>query len=325
MSDVTVTTTPVLQSHALVTYGGESSIERRALPMVASGEVRIRVTALGLCRTDLSVMSGEISTAGPRVPGHEFSGVVEEIGLDVEGLVLGERVVVNPWLACGACTFCVAGHRTECQETRFVGLDIDGACAEQIVVPAQAVYRIPSELPSDVAVFAEPLAASLAVLKGGMRSADRGLILGEGRLAELVLRALHAHRIDNVDLLTIDSVDHAASHQFDFAIETIATTDSLKSLIRVLKPRGKLILKSRQPVPIQLTLMDLLSKEPQIIVVNYGSFEEAIRLLAARTVVVDDLIGPKFSLSDYAAAFKTAAQDELQKVFVYPNGLAGEL
>jgi len=127
------------------------SVER-ALPEPGPGEIRLRVSACGVCRTDLHVVDGELpQCCYPVVPGHEIVGTVDRIGDGVFGFVEGERIGV-PWLGatCGRCRFCREGLENLCDEARFTGCQIDGGYQEFAVADARFCFRLPAKY-SDVA------------------------------------------------------------------------------------------------------------------------------------------------------------------------------
>lgn len=291
-------------------------IVERSLEGLDESDVLIRVESLGLCRTDLRVYQGDIPAAFPLIPGHEFSGVVEQTGASVEHLSSGDRVAVNPVLACGNCVFC---EEQQCPETKFLGLDMDGACAEYCKLPSSAVYPIPDTMPFEVAAFAEPVAASLAVLNADIEPTQRGVLLGDNRIATLTRRILRAHHFEQVQQVSAEQLSMLPRHSFDFAIETLATTETIQELVRSVRPSGLVVLKSRQQVPIELNLAALLPKNIRFQCVNYGSFQAAIDLLATAAVDVTDLIGPAFGFSQYVEAFESAINDESSKVFIRPQ------
>ncbi len=114
-------------------------------PEVRPGQVRIRVRATGVCRTDLHVVDGELpSPKLPLVPGHQIVGAVDAIGAGVEGLATGDRVGV-PWLGstCGACPYCLHGRENLCDDARFTGYQLDGGYAEMCVADARFTFPIP--------------------------------------------------------------------------------------------------------------------------------------------------------------------------------------
>ena len=273
----------------------ECSYEQRPL---GADEVAIRVRAVGICRTDLYVMDGTIPAQRPVIPGHEFAGVVVETGSHVKRLKRGDRVAVNPIIPCGECGFCRADNRADCQHTSMLGVDRDGACCSVAIVPGRAAFLVPDSLSFEEAAFAEPVAACLAVTRSGIERTQVGLIVGENRIARLTERILLAHGFSDVSICAPEGLADVSDCEFDFAIETHATTEVLSQLIRVIRPRGRIVLKSRQYRPVELTLRDLLPKEPVLQAVNYGRFDEAVALLVDRRVDVSDLIGQRFAFSD---------------------------
>lgn len=154
----------LIESHAmLLRRPGDALIATtRMLPLPAAGEVRIRVEACGVCRTDLHVVDGELPQAiYPIVPGHEVVGIVEAVGAGVRSLALGERVGV-PWLAhtCGQCDYCRHGHENLCDAAQFTGCTQDGGYATHLL--ASADYCVPLGPPwIDAASVAPLLCAGL--------------------------------------------------------------------------------------------------------------------------------------------------------------------
>lgn len=111
----------------------------------AHGQVRLKVRACGVCRTDLHVVDGELTQPKlPLVPGHEIVGVVDALGDGVSGISVGSRVGV-PWLGstCGKCRYCLAGQENLCDNARFTGYQLDGGYAEYVVADARYCFAIP--------------------------------------------------------------------------------------------------------------------------------------------------------------------------------------
>ena len=107
--------------------------------------------------------------------------------------------------------------------------------------------------------------------------------------------------------------------QSDFVIETEVTTETFGEMVRLVRPRGRIVLKSREHRPFHVCLRDLLPKEPVIEAVHYGDFATAVRLLAEEAVRVDDLIGPCYPLKDFQRALDDACRAETCKVFLLPG------
>jgi alcohol dehydrogenase, propanol-preferring len=149
----------------------------RPLPTPGVGEVRLRVKACAVCRTDLHVVDGELPDLGrPVVPGHQIVGVVEAVGSGVERLAVGRRVGV-PWLGwtCGTCAFCTSGRENLCVKARFTGYQIDGGFAEQAVADARYCFPIPE---SYADVEAAPLLCAGLIGYRSLRMAGDAVRLG---------------------------------------------------------------------------------------------------------------------------------------------------
>jgi alcohol dehydrogenase, propanol-preferring len=122
-------------------------------PQPGSGEIRVKVAACGVCRTDLHVADGELPDAKlPIIPGHEIVGRIDAIGAGVDGLRLGERVGI-PWLGhtCGVCSFCTGGHENLCDRPLFTGCTRDGGFATAVVADARFAFPL-GEVGSDIAL-----------------------------------------------------------------------------------------------------------------------------------------------------------------------------
>jgi propanol-preferring alcohol dehydrogenase len=118
---------------------------RRGLPAPGPGQVRLRVRACGVCRTDLHIVDGELALPGHAVvPGHEIVGTISALGAGVEGWSIGERVGV-PWLGwtCGVCEHCRAGRENLCEQARFTGWQIAGGYADHTLADARYLFRLP--------------------------------------------------------------------------------------------------------------------------------------------------------------------------------------
>jgi propanol-preferring alcohol dehydrogenase len=147
-------------------------------PEPGDGEVRVRVVACGVCRTDLHLAEGELPPRRPRtVPGHEIVGVIDRRGPGAERFEVGERIGIA-WLrhTCGRCRFCRTGRENLCPFAEFTGWDADGGYAELAVVPEAYAYRLPAELDD---VHAAPLLCAGIV---GYRALRRAELPPGGRL-----------------------------------------------------------------------------------------------------------------------------------------------
>ncbi len=169
----------------------------KAVPEAGPGEVRVRVRACGVCRTDLHLTEGDLAPHRPRAtPGHEVVGVVDQLGPGSTRWQVGDRIGV-PWLAhtCGICRFCVSGRENLCLTPRFTGWDVDGGYAPYAVVDEAYAYALPEEF-DDVEV-APLLCAGIigyrALLRADLPEGGRLGIYGFGGSAHLTAQVALAH------------------------------------------------------------------------------------------------------------------------------------
>jgi threonine dehydrogenase-like Zn-dependent dehydrogenase len=300
---------------ALVRTDAGPALVTRPLPRRQPGEALIQVLLTGICRTDLFAADGQLPVAPLRVLGHETAGLVAEADRDAP-LRPGQRVAIHPILACGGCRPCLAGHA--CSRPRMLGLDEDGAFAGWMVVPASAVWPVPDALSLERVAYVEPVAAALAVLRAPIDRARRGLVVGTNRIAQLTLRVLAAHGFRGVSQIAAgDPVDEDA---FDWAIETLATAETMEALLRAVRPGGVVVLKSRPAGRVPLDLARAVRKDLSLHAVSYAPFADAIDLLGR--LEVDDLLGERAPLADFREVFARARADESRKLFLAPP--AGE-
>lgn len=160
-----------------VDEGGLRLVER-PMPEPGPGQIRIRVSVCGVCRTDLHLVEGDLAphVAGT-VPGHEVVGYVDHLGHGCERVERGERVGAA-WLArsCGRCRFCASGRENLCLEPAFTGWDVDGGFAEYMVADERFVYRLPEEFDDEAAA---PLLCAGII---GYRALRRAAVPEGGRL-----------------------------------------------------------------------------------------------------------------------------------------------
>ncbi|MBI3270378.1 MAG: alcohol dehydrogenase catalytic domain-containing protein [Planctomycetes bacterium] len=305
---------------ALVKDGASLGVRRLPRPAVANpDDVVVRVAIAGVCRTDLHVADGRLPGRDPIILGHEFSGVVAEVGGAVRGLAPGARVTAMPALPCGACAPCrsTQPQPPPCARPAFLGVDLPGAFAEFVRVPAHAVHRLPDTVSFEAGAFVEPIAACLAVLRSGIRPEQRGFLYGDNRIGRLIQRILHAHGFAEVPILEPAATDAAPldADAYDFVIETVFTSESLAAMVRALRPGGRLVIKSRQPLPVAFSAAEVVRKELTLQAVNYAPFPAAIGLLAEARIRLDDLLGPSRPLEDFEQVFAACRQSERAKSF----------
>jgi (R,R)-butanediol dehydrogenase/meso-butanediol dehydrogenase/diacetyl reductase len=192
---------------AAVWYGkGDVRVEETPNPpSPGRGEVKIKVHWCGICGSDLhEYLAGPIfipvenphpltGKKAPIILGHEFSGEIAEVGEDVAGVRVGDRVTASASRSCGECFWCKRGETIICEKNAGTGLMADGAFAEFVNVPAYDIYRLPPEVSYEEAALAEPLAVGVhAMRKGRIQPGDNVVIVGAGTIGLATLQAARA-------------------------------------------------------------------------------------------------------------------------------------
>jgi propanol-preferring alcohol dehydrogenase len=161
----------------------------KAIPQPGSGQVRVRISVCGVCRTDLHLAEGDLTPKHLRVvPGHEVVGYVDRVGLECVRLREGDRVGI-PWLAhtCGICRFCTSGRENLCIAPLFTGWDLDGGYAEFAVVNEAYAYRLPTEFSDQEAapLLCAGIIGYSALLRSNLPAGGRLGIYGFGGSAHI--------------------------------------------------------------------------------------------------------------------------------------------
>jgi L-iditol 2-dehydrogenase len=173
------------------TAQGDGNIEVRDIPVPKiknNNDVLIKISAAGVCGTDIHIYHDEFPYWPPVVMGHEFSGIVVETGGGVSGFKLGDRVVAEPHTHfCGKCYLCRAGHIQLCPEKRSPGWGMDGAFTDYLVIPELFLHHIPDSLSYEVAALTEPTAIVVngVIERGKLSAGETVVIVGAGPIALL--------------------------------------------------------------------------------------------------------------------------------------------
>jgi L-iditol 2-dehydrogenase len=300
---------------ALVKESHNVALKEVAIPrMHGRDEVLINVNLAGLCRTDIYAAEGRIPCMDNVILGHEFAGTVVETS--TPHLSEGDRVTVMPVMSCGRCEQCLSGAASKCQRTTMLGIDRDGAFAEYVCVSASSVHKLPESVCFKKGAFAEPVAAALSVLNSGVRPHEKGLIHGDNRFGHLAFRILNAYGFKDLTLQAVgQTLDES---KFDFCVETEANSEVMRDLFHAVKPGGRVVLKTRKVEPIGINFFQAVRKELTLSAVNYGAFEEGLKLMADGRLHVDDLLGDVYAFEDFPAIVERARTFENAKSFFNP-------
>ncbi len=295
-------------AHAVVIRGpGEARLEPYTVEELTPSSVLIQVAHVAVCATDLEVADGSLGyfddgLAGfPIVPGHEFSGRIVAVGMNVKDLNEGDRVVVEPIQSCGNCRYCRSGNNIACPDRAEIGvMRRNGAYADYVMTPARFVHRLPSDLDLRLAALTEPLAV---VLKGLRRIGwvletcpKKCAVVGAGPLGHLVAKVL-AHRghsvaavdrnparlakIAGANITTHDDIGDLS--EFDVIVEVTGSRDALENCLRATRAGSTHLLLGLPYGPTEFSF-ETIAAYDKAVVGSVGSaredFLEAIGLLA---------------------------------------------
>ena len=284
------------------------------------GETLVRVLLAGICNTDIELTRGYYPFSG--VPGHEFVGEVD-----------GKRVVGEINATCGTCDPCRAGRRTHCDRRSVLGIiGRNGAFAQFLSLPKDNLHAVPDGVATEEAVFAEPLAAALEIQEQ-VRIApdDRVLVVGEGKLGQLVAQTLaltgchlvvvgrHRNKLDRLERRGIATAVAEAiePRRFDVAVECTGSASGFALARKALRARGTLVMKSTYAGDLTFNASSLVVDEITLVGSRCGPMPRALDLLASRAVNVRELIDETYSLDDAISAFEHAQRPGVLKVLVH--------
>lgn len=174
---------------AILHAQGNIRIGEIATPKLRETDVLVKVKATGICGSDIPRVLGNAASKYPIVLGHEFSGVVMEIGSQVSKVKVGQRVTGIPLLPCHSCTDCLMGNFAQCKHYSFVGSRENGSWAEYVALPEMNVLAVDDLLSDEEAAFIEPATIGLHALRHmKFQSAEHVLIIGAGTIGLLTMQ-----------------------------------------------------------------------------------------------------------------------------------------
>jgi 2-desacetyl-2-hydroxyethyl bacteriochlorophyllide A dehydrogenase len=312
------------------------------IPNIGAGEALIRVAYSGICGSDVHVWHGHHPTATyPRIPGHEFSGILEKyIGIPRDGLKTGDPVVVQPFWSCGLCEPCIRGMDNVCQSLKVIGFHEDGSFAEYIRVPLKKVYKLPDNVDLRLGAIAEPLSVAVHdVRRSGLMCGEKALIMGGGPIGMLVaLVAQHAgaadvyvseineYRLEFAQKLGIKTINPVKSDLkqetmritggkgFDVVYEASGSKPCISAVTDVVKIGGTILMIGMASELHPINLSAVFAKELTVKGVRLHaqqSFEGAIALLQSERLndKLNCIIDKEFMLDDFVQAMNFQVED----------------
>jgi alcohol dehydrogenase len=305
---------------------GRVEVVRRAMPRVPEGFARIRLLYAGICSTDLELQRGYYGFSG--TPGHEFVGEVTECA---SAQWVGKRVAGEINLACGACDWCKRGLGRHCPTRTVLGIvKHPGAFAEYLTLPARNLRAVPKGIPTEHAVFVEPVAAACEILdQVKIPRGQKVAVLGDGKLGLLVAQVLAGHgaqvkllgrhrskmkiaeRAGVVGEVIGKKIEERA---WPLVVDATGSSEGLKTAIAMCEPCGTVMMKSTVHGLVSVDTAPAIVNEITLVGSRCGRFEPALKMLASGKVHVEDMIAERFPLDRAPEAFAAAATKGTLKV-----------
>ncbi|WP_256756867.1 zinc-binding dehydrogenase [Cohnella sp. WQ 127256] len=265
-------------------YEGPRTMNIREVPTpeLKPDEVLIRVERVGICGSELGGYLGHNSLRKPPlIMGHEFAGVVEQLGVEVATLKQGDRVTANPLVTCGTCSYCRNGQSQLCGARALLGAHRPGAFAEFVAVPAKNVYHLPDHVSMDEGAFAEPFACAVHICRLlELAPTDRLLVYGAGPIGLFALQAAQVYGLRDIVIIDLnesrleiarelggiavtglDQLGADADAGFDAVIDAVGAEVTRSKSIQATRPGGRVVFTGLHEAESKLPVNDMIRSE----------------------------------------------------------------
>jgi alcohol dehydrogenase/L-iditol 2-dehydrogenase len=337
----------------------DKAVELRDVPEPnppAEGQVLLQVKAAGVCGSDVHMWRNSHSwtTKIPLVLGHEFCGIVAEVGPGVNGFSVGERVACETASqVCGQCAFCLSGDYNLCPNRLGYGALADGAFTGYVIARPQILHRIPENVPFEHAALTEPICVAYNALveKTLIKPGDTVVIQGPGPIGIMAMfiaklrgasriimlgtdvdekRLRVAEAIGASDTLNIQKHDpmpliESVSDGFgvDLVVDCTGISAALKQAMQMVRPNGTITKIGWGPQPMDFNLDPLVQKAARLqgsFSHTYSTWERVLGLLASGQIDLTPVIGGLYALNEWEAGFEQMEAGENVKSVLVMEG-----
>lgn len=329
---------------------GKYRLKEVPIPQLGEKDVLIKVDTCGLCGTDVHIYEGAFPANFPVIIGHEFAGIIQEIGKEVKNFKVGNHVTANPNTVCGECKYCRAGEEHFCITLPGLGVNADGGFAEYVKVRESSVYHLPEKLDLELASFTEPLSCCVhGIDLAGIKPGHSVVILGMGPIGLLILQLARISggvRIVAIDTvkkrrklalqlgadLTLDpaqtniekEVEDFLGGKAEVVIEAVGNPQTQGESLNLVRPGGRVIWFGVADPKAEAKVNPFYIYRNEITLkgcfVNPYTTERAIRLLVEGRIRVSELITHRFGLNQLDEAMRVYREDEERvKILMKPT------
>jgi threonine dehydrogenase-like Zn-dependent dehydrogenase len=318
-----------------------------------TGHVVVRPETIGLCGSDFHYFHADLGSVRddelyPRIQGHEFSAIVEDVGPGCPpGLVSGQRVAVWPVIACGTCHACQLGRGNACERIQLIGIHLDGALQQRLSIPATQAFPV-ADTDARLSAFIEPMSIAVrTVVRGRVTAGERVVVLGAGPIGQAVAIAaldrgatvlivdridarLERGRLSGADLALVEPGDDLVARVREWGggelpeivVEATGAPEPMRAALEAVAQTGRVLVVglTTQEVPLPIGILPF--RELDVLGVSTCTaedFAEAVEVVARHRSAVEALISHDFALEDApeAIAFAIEHPAEAMKVLVH--------
>ena len=314
-------------------------------------DVIVRITSGGICGSDIGIYNGTNSLATyPRLIGHEFGGIVTEIGADVTNVKVGDKVAVDPVVSCGHCYACKIGRHNVCRDLEVMGVHRDGGFSEFVSAPAQNVHKFHKDFDESFLGLVEPFTIGVEINnRAQVTKGDKVLIMGSGPIgiaamqvakrngAEVIMTDLVKERLDKALSMGADEVVLVSEENLEdrlmkftdgegipVVVDTVCIPSSFEQSVQLACPAGRIVCIGLKDAPSQITMADITKKELTIVGsrLNNNCFDEVIAGFEDGSLHPEDLMTKAYNYKDIMDALtmiKEHPQDVLKIVLKFED------
>ena len=297
-------------------FNGTDAVYREDLPIPVRGEKEslVKILLCAVCNTDKEVRKG-YRPDFRGVLGHEFVGEVVESS---DESLVGKKVVGELNAACGECIYCKTGRPSHCNERRVLGMkNKDGAFAEYMTIDTNLLHIVPEELPTEIAIFTEPLAAAFEILtQVHISPSKNAAVLGDGRLALFVAQVLAQ---TGIDLTVIGKHEEKLElfksfakvttegepEGYEYVAECTGSPSGLQKALELVRKKGTIMLKSTYAGTTDVDMSMVVVNEISIVGSRCGPFEPALKMLKEGKITLPPI--ELYECCDFEQAFESRA------------------
>ena len=321
----------------------EISVLERDIPEPGPGQLLVQVMASGICGTDLHIYRGEYMGSYPVIPGHEFSGVVASTGSGVTRIRVGDRVAIEPNIACDNCVNCLNNRQNFCLNWQAIGVTLPGGMEEFVIVPERAAFSI-GDLPFEVGAFMEPLSCVVhGIERARIGLADHVAIFGAGPIGNLMIQMARIQGAAQITVLEINpgradlasqlgadrvvsSFEELQADTYDIVIDATGAIPVMNRTIDYVRKGGTVLWFGVPPSSKNMEMEGFtIFRKGLTVLSSFTSVRnsfQAVDLLRSGQVRVDPLISHRLALHEMPRALELIESRDpvVKKVIVQPNG-----